>query len=221
MLGTRLYREVQTCRKLSISVELSDLDTPTSCLDALSPRTTDQTSEIQSTSSKRSASGDTSLSKRKNTASDSFVLPKFSPDIARAASKDEFFSAALQNKLIRESCRALKGHCQLQERSPTTTEKRNLGKMLYNLSPKSLGDPEGLAVVGVPEVYACMFCDTARSPSKWSMIAIDVYITFAVYIQGFFRGGQGGTSPPLKVTVALPPPEMDHAPLCVSRWVHG
>ena len=36
---------------------------------------------------------------------------------------------------------------------PIPAEKRRLDKMLFNLAPKSLNDPEGLAVTGVPEVH--------------------------------------------------------------------
>ena len=82
-----------------------------------------------------------------------YLLPKFSPDIEWAIKKDDFHTSVLRNKLIWEACRSLKGYCQKEKRPPIPAEKRRLGKMLFNLAPKSLGDPEGLAVTGVSEVH--------------------------------------------------------------------
>ena len=45
------------------------------------------------------------------------------------------------NKLIREACTALYGYCRQQSRPVSLDNKEDLSLRLYNLSPKSLGDP--------------------------------------------------------------------------------
>ena len=140
------------------------LDTSSEADLSLSDTTSVTQMPLQRTSSKRSTSESSCHSQAKRQAPssnimDTFTLPKFSPDIARAIKDDAFHTAALRNKLIRESCRALKGHCQLHrsQKPPTGNEKRNLGKVLLNLAPKSLGDPQGLEVAGTPEVSKFYF----------------------------------------------------------------
>ena len=70
----------------------------------------------------------------------SFKLPVFSPDIEKCIKKDAFYTSAQINKLIREACMALRGHCR-GEGIPVTNEvKKSLAKLLYEKTPKSLGD---------------------------------------------------------------------------------
>lgn len=166
LLGSRLYREVQRFRQHSMStLESSDQDISSVYGDSSSPNDLvasngSQTGSQKSLSnSKRPQStSNSSQAKKKNTTLSTFVLPKFSPDITQAVKCDEFYTATLRNKLIREACRALKGHCQQIGKSPTTVEKKALGRKLYDLSPKSLGDPDGLAVAGIPEVWLYVSC---------------------------------------------------------------
>ena len=156
LLGSRLYKEMQNFRQMSVSPSLDTSESPTSD-DLASVSDATSVSQLLKPGSKRqsldSCSGNYKA-KQGCSLLDSFSLPKFSPDVSRAAKDDTFHTAVLRNKLIRESCRALKGHWQLHrpKKPPTSSEKRELGKLLYKLAPKSLGDPEALAVAGVPEV---------------------------------------------------------------------
>jgi hypothetical protein len=84
-------------------------------------------------------------------ACEEFSLPEFSPDVQQAIKADQFITSAKRNKLIREACRAYKGYCRSVRKDITSEGKRKLGRMLYGLAPKSLGDLEDLAVQGVPE----------------------------------------------------------------------
>ena len=127
--GVKLYQEIKRVRK---SCALGDDD--------------DDSGRAERTNCE-------STSRQRDSVLGMYSLPKFSPDIERAIKKDNFHTSVLRNKLIREACRSLKGHCQKECRPPIPAEKRRLGKMLFNLAPKSLGDPEGLAVTGVPEVH--------------------------------------------------------------------
>ena len=70
-----------------------------------------------------------------------FKLPIFSPDIQQCISKDGFYTSTQRNRLIKEACTALRGYCWEQGEPVSNTRKRVLAKMLYDLAPKSLGDP--------------------------------------------------------------------------------
>ena len=127
-------------------------------ISSLSDITSVSQTAVQKATSKRSFGSDSIPGAKRNCHNknimESFSLPKFPPDVAKTIKNDAFHTTAVRNKLIRESCRALNGHCQQYRpnSSPTNKDKRELGTMLYKLAPKSLGDPEGLAVAGVPEV---------------------------------------------------------------------
>ena len=140
LLGSKLYREVQNYRQPTGSLgSSSDADFDSSF---------SETTSISTPKASRPSSSTSSVAKRAKTVLTNFSLPKFSPDVARAIKEDSFYTATIRNKLIREACRALKGYSQ----SPSGAEKRALGKRLHSLAPKSLGDPDGLAVAGIPEV---------------------------------------------------------------------
>ena len=55
--------------------------------------------------------------------------------------KDGFYTSTQRNRLIKEACTALCGYCWEQGEPVSNTRKRVLAKMLYDLAPKSLGDP--------------------------------------------------------------------------------
>lgn len=78
-----------------------------------------------------------------------FKLPVFSPDIKKCISKDGFYTSTQRNRLIKEACLALRGFCWEQGQEISNVEKRNLAKLLYQLAPRSLGDPGN---VSKPEV---------------------------------------------------------------------
>lgn len=69
-----------------------------------------------------------------------FKLPHFSPEVTSCIGKDSFYTTSVRNKLIKEGCNALRGHCWGEERAVTNYDKRNLAIRLYELAPKSLGD---------------------------------------------------------------------------------
>ena len=55
--------------------------------------------------------------------------------------RDAFYLNSQRNKLIREACTALYGYCRQQSRPVSLDDKKDLSSRLYNLAPKSLGDP--------------------------------------------------------------------------------
>lgn len=63
--------------------------------------------------------------------SSSFKLPVFSPDIKQCIAKD---ASTQRNRLIKESCIALRGHCREEEIPISNEDKRALAKMLYQKS---------------------------------------------------------------------------------------
>ena len=70
----------------------------------------------------------------------SFKLPVFSPDIQQCISKDSFYTSTQRNRLIKESCVALRGYCWEHGVPISNDEKRSLAQKLCSLAPKSLGD---------------------------------------------------------------------------------
>jgi hypothetical protein len=153
LLGVKLYREIQKIRQQTIASASDFSDTESFFTSTQKTPSPTATETLTQQPSKRTRSGsDVSQAKRKDVTLGTFSLPEFSPDINLAIRHDGFHTSTIRNKLIREACRALKGHCRKQGKAITAAEKRMLGKMLYRIAPKSLGDPEGLAVVGVPEV---------------------------------------------------------------------
>ena len=74
-----------------------------------------------------------------------FTLPPCGQDIKKCINKDAFVTSQQRNKLIRESCRALRGYCMNLNRDCSCLDKESLAKDLYSLAPKSLGDPKILS----------------------------------------------------------------------------
>ena len=153
LLASRLYRVIQQTRMTCIDLldELSDLEVtegenssfvsyPSSSRSTHSSKS--PSSSLSSTSKKRV--GQTlsqSAIKRKCVRQEKeFQLPTFSPDLKQCIRKDAFYTSTQRNRLIKESCVAIRGHFWEQNKDITNSAKTNLAKMLYNLAPKSLGD---------------------------------------------------------------------------------
>ena len=108
---------------------------------------TSTSSYSRSSSRKRTfCSDEYSASKRRHTVpdpdDDCFRLPIFSPDIRSSIRKDSFYTSTQRNRLIKEACIALRGFWWGKEKPVSTDEKKKLAKMLYDLAPKSLGEPD-------------------------------------------------------------------------------
>lgn len=71
----------------------------------------------------------------------SFKFPVFSPDIQKCIDKDAFYTPTQTQRLIKESCLALRGYCWEDGSTVSNDEKRALAKKLYDLAPNTLGDP--------------------------------------------------------------------------------
>lgn len=129
----------------SLLNELSELQNPLSpsSNNVSTPGSSRCSTPFSDVGSKRSISEHSSMSKRKCTEESGptpFKLPCFSPDIKLCISKDSFYTSSMRNKLIKEGCTALRGHCWGEDRGVTTYDKRSLAIRLYELAPKSLGD---------------------------------------------------------------------------------
>ena len=70
-----------------------------------------------------------------------FKFPVFSPDIRNCISKDAFYLPKQTQRLIKESCVALRGCCWERGNTVTNSNKKALAKKLYELVPKTLGEP--------------------------------------------------------------------------------
>ena len=147
ILGMKLYKFIQGVRGI---VSESSIDT-SSASDSLS---TNSSQKRKANRSRLPSIGDS----RSDSRDIEFKLPAFSLDVEGLIKKDQFYTAAKRNKLIREACRALKGHCRSLEKTVSSEDKRKLGKALYSLAPKSLGDPQGIGVIGSPEVCSNCMC---------------------------------------------------------------
>jgi hypothetical protein len=172
ILGVKLYKLIQSFRSPSASLDWNyttgSVTATSSCSsDALSKTTVTHTSTpVHAKSStivldSRSSHSSSEFGPRKRSKDqaglDDFTLPEFSPDIQHAIKEDSFLTAAKRNKLIRETCRAYKGYCRHLGRQATAEDKRILSKRLYELAPKSLGDPPNIGVKGVPNVIFVLF----------------------------------------------------------------
>lgn len=125
--------------------ELSDL--------ASTPSSSRSSTPFTAAGQKRPPPSQPSSSKRM-LVEEEFKLPHFPPDIKTCINKDAFYTPAQRNKLIKEGCRALRGHCWAKDRSVTNGEKKKLSRMLYELAPKSLGDKDNPSK---PEVRVELF----------------------------------------------------------------
>lgn len=72
-----------------------------------------------------------------------FKLPVFSPDLRKCIREDAFYTSTQRNRLIKESCVALRGYLWEREATVSNADKRALAKALYMLAPRSLGDTNG------------------------------------------------------------------------------
>ena len=167
LLSSKLFKFAQRIRSItegssrdtaSLLADMSDLECPLqSASSGLSSRSSSRCSTPFSEGRKRSMDASAVLSKRKCGES-GFKLPQFSPDLKLCINEDSFYTSAQRNKLIKEGCLALRGHCWELEKSISNQDKRQLAKLLYQLAPKSLGDPDS----SNPEV--CCVCATYFVP---------------------------------------------------------
>lgn len=139
---------------LSLLEEMSGLEGPISPPSNIStPGSSRSSTPFQDTGRKHSLKGDSSSAKRKCTdIITPFKLPCFSPDIKLCINKDTFYTSSQRNKLIKEGCLALRGHCWEEQRCVDSFEKKNLAIRLYELAPKSLGDHVSGSSGSKPEV---------------------------------------------------------------------
>lgn len=168
LLGSKLYKLAQKIRinsqrpgssidsrdTQSLLADMSELEGPLSPSSYIStpgssrcstpfPDTGRKHSLGSQTSSSSQSSSSRSSSKRKcieEANATPFKLPHFSPNVQLSISKDSFYTTSMRNKLIKEGCNALRGHCWGEQRSVGNYDKRNLAIRLYELAPKSLGD---------------------------------------------------------------------------------
>lgn len=142
---------VDTRDTLSLLADMSELESSSSTF------STPGSSRCSTPSGrKHSLTGQSSVPKKKCTTevnATSFKLPHFSPDVRSCISNDSFYTSAHRNKLIKEGCMALRGHCWEEEKSVTSYDKRNLAKSLCELAPKSLSDASG----STPEVSRILY----------------------------------------------------------------
>ena len=168
LVASRLFRISQQIRMTQSSHsdtnnlldELSDIEGENSSYLSL-PSTSHSTLSVHSSKSPSSASKilrkrtkqslSQSVAKKKCT-SHEFQLPVFSPDLKQCIRKDAFYTSTQRNRLIKESCIAMRGHFWELGEDITNSDKKKLARMLYNLAPKSLGDT---GMDSSPDVGAC------------------------------------------------------------------
>ena len=171
ILVVRLYKFVQKSRfqdeygleSENHSTSLTDVASLSSKTSS-TPATTSSfsvSSHVKKSSNKSTGPSNVLATNRKRVSDKchEFTWPKFSPDLEQAIKADQFVTPAKSNKFIHEACRAYKGYCQSIDKEVTTEDKKKLSTMLCELAPKSLGDPDCLAVAGVPEVMTitCLY----------------------------------------------------------------
>ena len=161
LLGSSLYklslkgrmpdRGRDTQSLLDEMSDLEDYNFPSRVSTPCSSHSSSSESRKRATPSRimREGSSGESQCSNSNVVSDHFRLPVFSPDIKRCVQKDAFYTSAQRNRLIKESCLALRGYCWERDKSVTNEDKRSLAKSLMELSPKSLGD---MGTTSSPEV---------------------------------------------------------------------
>ena len=157
LMGVRLYKHIQDCRMHQPSV--SDIEESASNVTVSNATQSTHAVTLTSTPSD-SSTVVLNKSRKRSSVPSEFVLPEFSIDVVDAIQKDSFFTAAKRNKLIREACKAYKGYCRMKGQSVTNQDKRNLSQKLYNLAPKSLGDPVAVGVQG--QLYVSSLCEFLR-----------------------------------------------------------
>ena len=155
ILGSKLYRLVQQARSsddssINTSELLDDLDETLSRSSKLCASIgTSTSSESSRKHSKPDSNRGAPEPKKQHSDSSSssadecgpFKLPVFSPDIQKCISNDAFYTPTQSNRLIKQSCIALRGYCWERGNPVSNSEKECLAKKLYELAPKSLGNP--------------------------------------------------------------------------------
>lgn len=140
LLASILYKLSQQIRQCDLESSRSTPSLLEELSDLASSTPGSSRSSTPFSSRKRTLRSQLPASKRTHT--DEYRLPHFPPDIKRCIKNDAFYSVAQRNKLIKEGCRALRGHCWGDDRTVTNEEKKKLSRMLFELAPKSLGDPD-------------------------------------------------------------------------------
>lgn len=153
IMASKLYKVVQCVRSsldtsnINTNDLLNDLDETFSR--SSKPSESSSASTSSSSSRKRSKPESHSDPQPKKRHSDpprttaecgSFKLPVFSPDLQRCIRNDAFYTPTQRNRLIKESCVALRGYYWEQGKPITNDAKRSVAKMLCDLAPTSLGD---------------------------------------------------------------------------------
>ena len=153
VLGMRLYKIIQKCRgSQSSSLTEPDVEsvasifsTPSSSRVQRSNRSidSDKDSQVSDPSSSRLikkkhpspqlpfTDPDAPSKRPKHEQSISFSLPMFSEDIEHSIDQDSVFTTQQRNKIIRECCRALQGHCKKNVIPVTSAEKRYAAQLLH------------------------------------------------------------------------------------------
>ena len=119
---------------LSRSSRLCGSVTNSSSTESSRKRSQTESSVVPQSEKRRHSSGSTDECR-------SFKLPVFSPDIQKCINKDAFYTPTQTQRLIKESCLALHGHCWENGNTVSNDDKRALAKKLYDLAPNTLGDP--------------------------------------------------------------------------------
>jgi hypothetical protein len=140
LLGSNLYKISQSFRE--VDMELFDDDNASHYSFNSTSR---NSSVVRSRTSTPSSSSSIRMKRKtpetsKELLSTEFKLPIFSPDIKLCIQRDAFYTSAQRNRLIKESCMALRGYCWEREIDISNVEKRRLAKLVLQLAPKSLGD---------------------------------------------------------------------------------
>ena len=160
ILGSKLYKLVQRARssKESSSMDTSDVSLTgdleeTLSRSSLKPSTSTTNSSSTGSSRKRSKPeldcipqpkkkhSDQSSSSTAEPTGTSFKLPVYSPDLQNCISNDAFYTPTQTNRLIKQSCVALRGYCWERGNPVSNSDKEALAKKIYELAPKSLGNP--------------------------------------------------------------------------------
>lgn len=170
ILASKLYKIIQLVRKAgeassqTVNDQTSDFE-----LSCTSSTSTGSSVNRKRASKPDSMSDSAPLPKKKNTGP--FKLPVYSPDIQNCIKRDAFYTLTQRNRLIRESCVALRGYCWKNGDTVSNERKRSLAKMLQDLAPKSLSDNKGDKKKG-PEVSEVTVLKFQHSiyPTQYSVV---------------------------------------------------
>ena len=146
VLGMKLYKVIMNYRQVSVSpsTSTSSIDNEDSdMLNVSQSSSSSVSSTMQSLAVKKRASafieGSTSDCAKRLKSSVKFSLPMFSEDVQRCIDQDAVLTTQQRNKIIRECCRALQGHCRQHGQPVSSDLKRFSAKLLSQQCPNSLG----------------------------------------------------------------------------------